>query len=282
MLSYVLLIVPNIIAFFSLAKDWKSHSSHWRRVGVLACIVVLLIVGVFNLRATNKQHESDKQELLVQNKQLNQNIDSLKFDLHDSETKAQTQAADAATNLSHLTDKVVDLQTKIQTADLQKEAADLKAELAKTQKAMEKPKAEIALDLGENLIDENEPRTTIELERTGDHLTIPYRFANFSKAVAENSFFEVVICDACSFAYDPEGAMKRGDMDSPRSRTFSLGNMNGKTVSPAGKLDVYVPVQYTSFTLIVKTRCANCDVRDPQSYHINIKTTKPAKQAAHP
>ena len=84
MLSYLLLIIPNVIAALSLAKDWKAHSSHWRRGLVIAGIAALLLLGIINLHVTNKQHIIDKQESQADRTKLNGDIDNLKQRLKDN------------------------------------------------------------------------------------------------------------------------------------------------------------------------------------------------------
>jgi outer membrane murein-binding lipoprotein Lpp len=270
-ISYLLLTIPSAIALLSLAKDWKAHSSHWRRGGVLIGVVAVLVLGVLNLHGTNKQHEADKRSLRSENDTLNRKIDVLQGEVRDSREQTKALGEVSAQNLSHLTDRVVDLQTKIETADLRKEADGLRRELQNTQKAMTPaPKAHLVINVGA------EPGTiasvdtsTISLQIAKDHLKVPVNFVNPTEADAIDGYTAAVFCDACQLAQELPGWV-RIDGAPDRQRNSDFGRILSKTATQTYVFDLIVPPAFTSIQMGFTYRCKTCIVEKWKRVTVNI------------
>ena len=197
------------------------------------------------------------------------NIDGLKGQVAAAQQAQTDNTKQFLGSLQKLTDKVSALQTKAATEELQKQLTTVKAELEKTQKAMEPPpKATLIFTfapftippLGQPVIPLTE--TTLPLNADGS-VHVQFSVMNVTDAAALDGELNLQICDQCKFAREPAGFKKlQGLSDSHRYMAFThiLPYVAFYTLSA----DVIPPHSIENFQVGVYYRCKTCTVnREP-------------------
>jgi hypothetical protein len=245
MIAYLLLTFSSVIAGFTLAKDWKNHGSSWRRTVVLLLIVIVWIMGIVNIHSTKKQNLADKEI-------LNGRIDGLNRTI----TEGQKQAIGT---ISHLTDRVADLQTKVETADLKKQVTKLQQELIENQRAMAPPpKARLFFNVGGASPQYGQkPVLITSRAMNGDHLTLPFDVIVTPDADAIDGYFALQICDQCRFASEPKGWVKiDGDLETRRN--FAFQRYLADSATETFTVDIVPPSGATQINVGLEYRCKTC------------------------
>jgi hypothetical protein len=258
--------IPNLatvfLAVLQLAKDWGAHQTTWRRAGVL-CLIVLLGVGgtinaYYSRRNANVQHNEDQKRIAG----LQTAVETAK-EAQENNTKQFLQS------LSDLSQKLSDLQSQVKTSGLQKEAAQLKAELESTQKALTPQKAELEASLG-NVTDKLENLDVKELSVVPDPdgtVTFTLSVVNKSGVQARSGSIFLRICEECSFTEEPTRFIKPvGAISTDREMMFqSIAAITGIAVP----LKIKPPQPRHRFEIAVTLRCENCTVSRADLLHIN-------------
>ena len=272
-MAYLLLTLSSLISVFTLAKDWKAHSAHWRRGGVITLIVAVYLFGCISIHKTNKQHAIDNANLRDENKQRNEKIDGLEGTLRDVRSEQKATAEASAQSISHLTDRVIDLQTKLYTADLQQEADALRKDLQNTQQAMAPaPKAKLFARVGTDIKSTAlKPTITATFPVIDDNVTIQFDFVNASSADALEGATIVFICDSCILVKELEGWDKvPGAPLTQRNNDFS--HYYTHSVSQTFTLIIHPPLAAKQFDLAFDYRCRTC-IQEP-TQRVTVKLTR--------
>ena len=145
-MSYILILGTVLLGLFSLHKDWHNYKHPWVRKAVP---LVLVIVGALSMMKSCR----DSRDAQATKTKAANDINILKTEVAglQGQVKAANEAQTQNTKvfletLNRLSDKVRDLQTKVESEDLRKQLASVQSDLLKTQKALTPaPKATFAL-----------------------------------------------------------------------------------------------------------------------------------------
>jgi len=257
MTAYLLLTFSTLIAGFTLAKDWNNHGTSWRRIGVLALIVGVWVLGIINITTTRAQNSADKQI-------LNDRIDGLNRTIKEGQKQA-------IGTISSLTDKVSKLQTVVETAELQKQVTDLKEELIENQKAMAPPpKATLTIQIAGDAVPETPTIPTVALSATVDnHISIPVSFDNTTDADALDGFAAVFMCDGCIFVKEPPGWV-HVDGAPVTQRNWDFLRILSKTKGPTFTFEILPPSLAKEFQMGFIYKCRTCSVHEMRVVRIKI------------
>jgi hypothetical protein len=187
LLNYILPAAAVVLALIYFAKDWKDLRKSWRRLVVLGLIILIEIGGIFNTHYTNKkidrQHDEDQKRIAG----LKEAVETANKNQKDN----TTQFTNAFGKLSQ---KVSNLQSQVKTVGLREEADKLKAELASTQKALNPPKAILALTFAVPNHD-GTPLRRITLPVKNDVVHVEFFIMNTTLISAQKPEFMIQICE---------------------------------------------------------------------------------------
>lgn len=178
----------------------------------------------------------------------------------------------AVATISHLTDKVSELQTKVETADLHKQVEDLKQELINNQKAMAPPpRATLQLDLSDNMPSSLFTPTLVSSRIVKDgRFSLSFDVINATDSDAIDGFLVLIICDACRFASEPTG-WKKIDGGLETRRNFDFQRYLSKTASQTFSVEIIPPVGASNVTVGIDYRCKTCKSIGVQLATVNLK-----------
>jgi outer membrane murein-binding lipoprotein Lpp len=264
MTAYLLLSFSTLLAAFTLAKDWKAHGTSWRRIGVLALIIGVWLAGIANIHSAKIQTSIDKQL-------LNSKIDELNRVIKEGQKQADKTGQIFSGAISHLTDKVADLQTKVQTDDLKQEADELREELKSTQKALApRPKASLLFSLGVPILSDP-PKQVLDISvpMIGNHVEVSFDVKNPTETEATDGYLIFYACDGCRFESEPAGWVKvAGARDNQRN--FDFQRYFPESASQTFKVEIIPPDGATSIQVGLNYRCKTCVIADTQIAKVNI------------
>lgn len=199
MLNYLPSVATVLLAVMQLAKDWGAHQSTWRRALVLVAIMLLGTGSAINTFYSNRksaaQHLEDQKE-----------ISGLKKAVETANTDQAANTKQFVQSFKDLSGQLSGLEVQVKTAGLQREAAQLRAELEATQRALSPPKAELEASLGE--ITETLGNLSVKEISVPQSLNGVVEFtiniANKSAVQAKNGSIFLRICETCEFAEEPK------------------------------------------------------------------------------
>ena len=257
MIAYLLLTISSALAGYGLYKDWKNNRNYWVHIPVFVLILGGWVFGMINTSSTIKQNQADKAVLNGQIQGLNRTI-----------SEGQNQAVGT---ISHLTDRVSELQSKVDNADLRKQADELKQELINTQKAMAPPpKATLLFDVGgvPPLIG-GKPVLSTTRAMNGDRFTLPFDVIVTPEADANDGYLVLEICEGCRFATEPKGWVKvEGSLETRRNLNFPFFLAN--SASQTFTVDIIPPVGATTVSIGLDYRCKTCKSIGAQVATVNL------------
>lgn len=263
MLPYLPSLATVALALLQLAKDWGAHQAHWRRALVLLAIMLLGVGGTVNTYYASKKSEA--QRIGDQ-----QRIAGLEQAVKTANTNQEANTKQFVQSFGDLSGKLGNLQTQLKTANLQKEATQLRAELEATQKAMTVPKADVQATLGEVVEGTLENLNVKEIwvaDSPDGSVGFTVHVINKSKVQARKGSIFVRLCQSCEFKEEPARFTKPiGSPTYDREMPFDLINASTEVAIP---LKVNAPTVRKRFEVDVTVRCENCMFRDKDSLFIN-------------
>jgi hypothetical protein len=260
MLNYILNLATIALAAFTLAKDWKAHQNHWRRGAIIFFIVVLGGASLVNTHFSNKKAIAQQQDAIKDQKQ----IASLGTAVETANKAQATNTKLFVESFTAVNGQLNGLQTKIETAGLQKESDQLKAALASNIKALNPPQAQLIASLGdvtETLQNLNVKERLGQLAVDGT-VSFKLHIVNSSDVQAKDGTIYLRTCLTCTYADEPTGFIKvTNGEESDRSAIFpQMGARTGAIIS----LRIKPPQGEHQFVVKVKLRCENCAI---EPYH---------------
>jgi hypothetical protein len=246
MWNYSIPLLTAVLALLQLFKDWGAHKATWRRAAVLLLIVGLGIGGVVN--ATKNDNKNREQTGTI--KALTTAV----------ETANQNQAKNTAIyveSLERLSAKLSMLEANVKTADLHSEAAQLRSELSKTQKALDIPTAV----LSPGIFDQQKPDQPSVLGfatvSSGQPVQFEISLWNHSGTSARRGSLFIRICKVCSFHSEIPGSKHNsGQLALEREIEFPQLPTEGRLQTFHVELDVPHEVSY--FEIGFRYFCENC------------------------
>ena len=273
MWNYILNLTTVFLAALQLAKDWGAHRTTWRRAAVLGLIALLGVGGTINAYYSGKKaaavRAEDQRNALKQHSDDREQIAGLQRAVDTAKSAQEDNTKQFLFSLSSLSQKLSDIQAQVKTAGLQKEAAQLRAQLEATQKALNPPRAELEASLG-NVTDKLENLGVKEWSAKPDvdgTLTFTLSVINKSAVQAKNGSILLRICQLCSFSEEPKRFTKiTGAQDSDREMLFGqIAAITGISIP----LKLKPPPWAHRVELAVTLRCENCTVRPTEYLHID-------------
>lgn len=253
MLTYTLFGAVAALGLFQLAKDWRSHEATWRRLSVLVLILLIAIGGMVNGYYTQREVEEGRRADEARSAALEKGQETAQASL---ETSTRLFLAD----LARLSEKLTSLEVQVKTADLRKEAAQLRVDLAATRKALNPPRAILDFSFGRAPDDGAAVRkTTLPVK---DHVVgVIYSIANRTDAVASEGMLIVRICNACEFVSEPAGCKHMAGQPKTE-RNCPFGQILPRSWIGPQNVEVKVPPNVADVKFQVDYRCRTCIVPD--------------------
>ena len=274
--AYVPAVLTLAVAAFSLAKDWTGHKSSTRRLSVAVLIILLCSATIVQIRSSRQQSAKEKAALTNANQQLNNKIDNLNGQIQQGQQAAELSSKTFSDSIGHLTDRVADLQTKVQTADLRAEAATLLKELKNNQAAMAPaPKASLTVYIDNQRVEANTvSEQTIKVASVDGHIRFKLRFLNATDADALNGFNAIWICDNCILVKELPG-WTHVDGAPPQQRNNVFESVLAQTEMPDYEFEILPPSFAKNVEFGFKSVCHTCASEPIQKVRLVFEIQRP-------
>ena len=201
--EYGAVITVIVLAAAGVWEDFLAKKSLTRRVVMSAMLLVASIIVVVNQYETDKQHERDAGQISGLKNAVKQANDTQQKNAAQFLQGQDSSRQEFLKQFNQLGDKVAKLQTQAATEALQKQAAELQAELHSTEQALNPPKAELQFSF-ESARDTPIRTTSLPRDLQGN-ITVRFTVMNMTQAVANDGFVSFQICDECTFIKEPDG-----------------------------------------------------------------------------
>ena len=243
---YIPVAIPSLIAASQIRfKDWNSYNPKSIRYLLLLAVFIACGWGI-----------------LYQNQQMRDKAAASAR----ADTAQKAQQDNTTQFLSHLgtlSDKITGLETKVATAEFQKELSDVRGELEKTQLALAPaPKAALSLSFpgyantspGEHFT----PLTEMTIPATAEGaIKVPFRVVNATDADATQGHFSVIVCDECKYVKDPE-RFRHLNGAPETERYIEFPYILASTALPVMELELTIPKWVQTFIVGIQYRCRTC------------------------
>jgi len=256
MLNWLLPIAFAVLAVFTLVKDWTGYKKSWRRAAVLGLIIAIGVCGAIN----NWIRDEDVRD---QTGKLRGEIVGLKASVEIAYKSQQDNTEKFLKQFDRMTRQVSDLQSKVKTEELQKEAAELKAQLAATQKALVQPKAGLIFSFAKPYLGAPAIRA-VTLPVKDGVVHVEFTMINLTDVPALDGEVTIEICNDCKFASEPSEFRKLPGMKDTR-RIYSFDRILQRTQLKNLSADIEVPPKGDMMQFGVFYRCQNCIIPSNES-----------------
>jgi hypothetical protein len=258
LVPYILAVGAILLGAAEIIKDWADYKSKWLRMIVAAVFVVVALASIASLHHDRVEKANAAMKSEGDMKTLQGKVDAAKQAQEDN-TKL------FLSSMGKMSDQVSDLRTEVKTEALQKKLASVQAELLKTQRALEPgPKAELSFTFAPypNTQSDVAAVTEITLPRNEDgSVHIEFSILNLSAVDAIGAAINVLICNGCQYAKEPQGLSRLAGMGE-RARFLSIHQLHAKEAYTTVSIDVIPPpVVTTTFTMGIQYRCNTCVLR---------------------
>jgi len=238
----------------SVVGLWKNWSKEPKKYRWLMSILIGLgaVVSLVSTNFSKKESERDLNMLM----------------------SAQKTTRDVLSEqTSVLLDKVIELEAKVQTEELQKELNATRSELEKTQDALKPgPNANIIFSLvegTENAVDKDNPREEIFLPVVGDTVTVKFLALNATDVYAKNVGIWVHIPKGCEYLDKPE-MFEKLDLAGPQTLKGEIKNWGNFVLLGLFEFKIKVPISIAVFNMDIRVRCPMCGPFKSQEFWVNL------------
>lgn len=250
-LQYIGILVVLGTSVVGLWKNWSKEPKKYR--WLMSFLISLgVIISLVSTNLAKKESQRDL-NMLMSAEETTRNVLS-----------EQT---------SVLFDRVVELEAKVLTEELQKELNATRAELERTQEALKPgPNAKIVFSLVEGTekgFDENNPREEIFLPVIGDTVTVKFLALNATDVYAKDVGIWVHIPKGCEYLEKPE-MFKKLDMGGPQTLKGEIKNWANFILLGLFEFKIKVPISVSVFNIDIRVRCPMCGPFKKQVFWINI------------
>jgi hypothetical protein len=259
---YVPVIIPSLIAASQIRfKDWNSYNP--RSIRYLLLLTVSIACGW---------------GILSQNQQIRDRATATAR-ADASQAAQQDNTKQFLAHLGTLSEKITNLETRVATACLQKDLAEVRGELQRTQKTMA-PAPLVPLQFSffpftnPPYPQKAVPSTDVVLPVSADGtVRVQFTVLNMSELAALDGELTLQICDQCKFAKEPDGFQHLpGQQDT--HRTVKFDRILGTTAVATMTADITVPPNVASFPMGILPRCRNCVILHEPSKG-SVRLTRP-------
>ncbi len=231
-----------------------------------AILLVASIIVVVNQYETDKQHEGDTGQISGLKDAVKQANETQQKNAAQFLQGQDSSRQQFLKQFNQLSDKVAKLQTQAATEALQKQAAELQAELHSTEQALNPPKAELQFSF-ENPDPDTPIRTTSLPRDLQGNITVRFTVMNMTQAVANDGFVSFQICDGCTFVKEPDG-FKRVEGERASELNYDFQRILPMQALPVFEAKIRVP-PFASFTRVaINYRCKTCVVPPLVEHHL--------------
>jgi hypothetical protein len=258
-----------LLAVLGIWDSFYANASRRRRIAVSVLLLIALVITVVNTKLADKQHDKDAGEAIALRKAFEdanktQQQNAVQFTAEQNSSRQQFLG-----QFNQLRDKVAKLQTEAATEALQKQAADLQAELRTTQEALKPPKAHLIFSLPGIDVHTYNPVLRTSLPGANNVVHVDLVVANPTDVAAEEANISLIVCDICKFAREPPDFIH--PLYSPETyRDRQVPIVNAKTISQNLSVDVLIPAGLEGFDVALLYRCKTCIVENQQTVHVRV------------
>jgi hypothetical protein len=252
---YAAAFIAVILAGPSLFPDYFVNTRNRTRRALFVSLVIAVAITLWNIHEGNKQHGEDMGTITNLRQTVSQGNDLQQANALTFTKAQETARQEFQKEFDKMTLRVADLQTQIKTADLQKEAAQLRLDLAATRKSMDVPKATLAFSFVTE--SQGDPHAALLAKEQGV-VHVSFTVINDTDTPALEGTIILDVCDLCEIIGTPTGFTKVAG-----SRTTQL-NMDFQHILahsrvPTIEVDIRPPEGAPSFLIGVEYRCRNCN-----------------------
>ena len=267
--AYASVCILTIVALYAIWKDSKDYKKRAREerisgfrgalkrnaVTVLYAITVTAaLLGAMDIHSNRHQALKDKSDAQMQNSANEKQINDLQVAVKSGNELLGQQRQDFLKQFSDMADRVTELQSSIKTADLQKEAAELRNDLEATRKSMEVSKASLTFSFWQ---DAGQPSSLITLNIVDGAVRVPFTVVNGSDTDALDGAIIFRACDGCKIADTSPGFTKMtGQPDNQRN--FEFQHVFANTRAEKMEVSIVPPPDATTFLVGIEYRCRTC------------------------
>jgi hypothetical protein len=296
LLAYGTLGVGALFSLGVLYKESEEYISKRRGKPLLlvmySSILLMLMGGIFQTHQTRSSSNADRTQAAKDREQAAKDRKALDDDRSQAKQERavnDTKLNDAKERLQTLQDRVSRLQTKAETQALSKQLLDVKSELAEAESKLQQPKAHLVATFGTPHYNEL-PVKEVVGEKVAGTGAVKFNFGvlNASDVAALHGEIVLKICDACSFATEPEG-FSRAALSPDNERIRDFGQIQEHTVAQDMTATVIPPITTPEFQVGIIAKCENCETAKLQILKVKIppvlppdfKTPKKVKSATN-
>ena len=172
--------------------------------------------------------------------------------------------------LAQLNNTVSDLKAQVQTERLRQALNATEQQLVATRAALHQPKPSLKPSFFTQSDDIAHPVTTTVLPLDGDSIPVEYTILNDSVVAGTDCQYNLVICDGCKFAAEPERARKLSGTPE-QLRNFGLQTIAAKTKLEKQTVRIIPPPNVSSIQVGVRAFCANSGPSELQPMTIAVR-----------
>ena len=244
---------------FAIGGIWEYffvRKGSRRRIVTLIVLLIASLVVLVNQYLTNKQHDLDTGQVSALTTAVQKANDTQQANAKEFTAEQQAARTEFLQRFTDLSGKVSKLQTEAATEALQKQAQQLQADLAATQKALDPPKAR--LEFSFETPPGADPIRSLSLNRDpGDNYTLRFTVANLTDAAAVDGDIIFHICNNCTFVKEP-AQFRRLEGEGPTERNCEFARILPQSRLNTFETTIHVLPQYTQFNVGINYRCKTC------------------------
>ena len=256
-IEYGAVITVIVLAAAGVWEDFLAKKSLTRRVVMSLILLIASIIVVVNQHETDKQHDTDVGKISVLTTAVQKANETQQANAKEFSAAQEASRKQFLGEFDTLSKRVADLQAGIKTANLQKEADQLRADLQATQKALDTPKA--TLEFSFEPASDSAIHTVSLPQDSSGNVAVQFTVINPSNANALDGFIALQICDQCTFVKEPDHFRKlHGQKDTQRNYDFD--RILPMQSLPTFEFTMHVPSPFRPTEIYVNYRCKTCVV----------------------
>jgi len=258
-LPYAGLIVVLGAALVGVVKDWRTDK-WWVRWPLLLFALLGASVSLVSVYVANSEAVKQSQELKEDNRVLRVEVTTTREVLSGQN--------------SQLLDRVIELEGKVTSEELQREVRSLREELA--QASAPKPRARFVfgiVDDASGQVDPDKPKTSDSVPVALGVASVTLSGVNASTVFASQVMIWFRICKGCEFAEENSGLLQPAENE--QERLWKVGAGPDGTYLPAIELFIRPPKKATGMKLDVRVRCLECEPTRTQTFALRLLRVPP-------
>ena len=255
--EYGAVITVIVLAAAGVWEDFLAKKNTPRRLIISAILIAAASTTVVNQYLADRQHERDAGRINALSEAVDKANQAQQVNARTFSTAQESARVQFLAQFNEMSQRVADLQTGIKTANLQKEADQLRADLNATQKALAVPKATLEFSFAP--CDDSAIHAMSLPRDPSGNVTVRFTVMNFSNANALDGFIMLQICDQCSFVKEPDKFNKLAGQKETQ-RNYDFDRILPMQSLPDFEFTMHVPPAFNNAIVAVNYRCKTCVV----------------------